>query len=97
MVIFFNRNLQFDKQKALALSKGCFRAGTWLSFESKQEILWWIDDIDSASKPIGYSPPHLVMECDASKIGWGATTKSHSANGTWNSIEREFHINYLDL
>lgn len=37
------------------------------------------------------------MITDASKTGWGAVYNGQSAQGRWSSLERERHINELEI
>ena len=43
--------------------------------------------------------PNLVIESDASRLGWGATLKGQElrTGGQWSTSEQEMHINCLEL
>ena len=43
--------------------------------------------------------PDMVIESDASRLGWGATLKGQGlrTGGQWSTCEQEMHINYLEL
>ena len=41
--------------------------------------------------------PKIVIECDASKSGWGAVCQGQSAGGPWSQEGRREHINFLEL
>jgi len=39
----------------------------------------------------------LVLESDASNMGWGATNGKDRTGGQWSLEETTHHINYLEL
>ena len=39
----------------------------------------------------------LTIESDASTQGWGASHQSTSTGGPWSPLEKEWHINCLEL
>ena len=41
--------------------------------------------------------PDLMMESDASLLGWGAVHEGARTGGLWSSVERLSHINCLEL
>ena len=41
--------------------------------------------------------PDIVIEMDASLLGWGAATNRMSTGGLWTQQERVHHINLLEL
>ena len=41
--------------------------------------------------------PVLVIESDASQLGWGAQCMKASMGGRWSTKEAIHHINYLEL
>ena len=43
------------------------------------------------------SPPDLVIETDASKVGWGAVCQGVRTGGLWSQMEKKLHINCLEL
>ena len=47
-------------------------------------------------KPVLTSEPDIVLETDASLLGWDARCKETSTGGLWNPGERN-HINCLEL
>ena len=47
-----------------------------ISREASQEIVWWMQELQKYNKaPLLVDPPNLVIESDASGLGWGATLK----------------------
>ena len=53
-----------------------------------------------ARQPRGLEGPNLVIETDASRMGWGAYcmgTSSTRGGGEWSQAESSLHINCLEL
>ena len=48
-------------------------------------------------RPIARRPPDLVVESDASLLGWGAATDGVATGGLWSPAERLLHINILEM
>ena len=48
-------------------------------------------------KNIMTQEPDMVMETDASMLGWGAVCNGTRTGGLWSQVERHNHINYLEL
>jgi hypothetical protein len=94
----FYRQIENEKIHALKLNKGNFEASMVLSHSAQSDINWWIDNIHVAYKPIVKGEPHIVLQTDASNIGWGAIclTSGLKAGGQW--VKKDFsHINVLEL
>ncbi|XP_055499352.1 uncharacterized protein LOC129701887 [Leucoraja erinacea] len=75
----------------------------WVLFSSNMEVItqWWIKSVSYASRKILLETPAIVLQTDASALGWGATGTNTSCGGRWNVEEvplLEAHgINYLEL
>ena len=41
--------------------------------------------------------PAIEMATDASTLGWGAVCNGQSAQGMWSPLEKQKHINELEL
>ena len=56
-------------------------------------------DARNTGAPLLMDPPDLVIESDASRLGWGATLKDQKlkTGGQWSTSEQEMHINCLEL
>lgn len=71
-----------------------------LSKESKQELLWWINNVRQKNgKRIRPHKVKYTCFTDASFSGWGShdIDTDRTASGRWNLKERKFSINYLEL
>ena len=48
------RNLEIEKNKALRKHKGNYEAQLTLSSSAKDELTWWIENVDKAFNPISH-------------------------------------------
>ena len=102
----FHRHLQalINRVVPLAASleevKQCYHEMVEISTEAKQELLWWNHQAQKYNgTPLIPRPPDMVIETDASSLGWGATLKGPDlrTGGLWSVEERQMHINGLEL
>ena len=96
------RNLERDKISALQNNKGNFESPMTLSSWAETELSWWINNIDSAFKPILPDHTIITITTEASTSGWGAVLADSRAGGPWSQHESGSHIkrcrqSYLDL
>jgi len=63
------RCLERDKSNALRENKGNFGSFMTLSPSSKEELNWWIFNVDK-HKCISHGEPELHIQTDASTHGW---------------------------
>ncbi|KAM4698712.1 uncharacterized protein WCC33_014250 [Rhinophrynus dorsalis] len=69
-----------------------------LSTDAREELLWWLKHLDAWNgRAIFGVMPDLVIESDASLLGWGARLGDLSTGGKWSSEEASLHINCLEL
>ena len=91
------RHLQHLKHQGLARGSG-YDSCLPLSREAREEIQWWLVHLEAWNgKAILSSPPDLVIETDASKVGWGAVCREVRTGGLWSQMEKKLHINCLEL
>ena len=77
----FYRNLQRAKNAAFSRSQS-YDAQVHLDQPAKQDILWWMEEVPKWNgKPIVVRPPDLVVESDASLLGWGASVDEVATGG----------------
>ncbi|CAB4016914.1 Hypothetical predicted protein [Paramuricea clavata] len=91
----YYRLSEADKIAALKHNKGKFDATMQLSAEAKEELVWWIDNIDTAFNPVHRGKPNITIQTDASKLGWGCALGDKTTGGLWAQTESYEHINYL--
>ena len=93
------KTLEKDKDKALKLNRGNFDNHMYISKESKKCIAWWINNIETAHRPIVYGPMTRRIETDSSLLGYGGheVTNDVEFSGIWSKEDKKYHINYLEL
>ena len=75
-----------------------YQASVQLSPEAEDNLIWWRDHIqDNCSAPILGRNASVIIESDASKIGWGAVCQGVRTGGKWTATEAELHINVLEM
>jgi len=71
-----------------------------LSQEAREELAWWANKVQRFnSTPLLMKTPDMVIETDASCLGWRATLKSQKVRtgGLWSTEEQKLHTNCLEL
>ena len=94
------RELEFEKTKAVAANLGDYDALMGITPRMKDEVEWWIENLPSAQKVIIRDNPVLVLETDASLLGWGANLGKKTTGGRFSPAERARwgnNINALEL
>ena len=91
------RHLEETKKAALKINRGDFDAITGIPSEAREELEWWINNVQSATKSIIVSDPDIVIQSDASLKGWGCVCNNIKSGGSWLPGETLQHINYLEL
>lgn len=89
----------FEREKYLALkaNDNNFEAVMVVSNNLMSDLQWWKKNILTGYNPIGIKNFVLEIFSDASKSGWGACCRTERTHGFWNDMERNFHINLLEL
>ena len=91
------RGLQQLKNRAFATSQS-YETTVTLTKEAIVELRWWTRMLrDWNGRPILPPTPDLIIETDASLLGWGAASAQGSTGGLWSEEERACHINALEL
>ena len=62
---------------------------------TEEKLIWWRDQL--RTKDVIPPPPDMLIETDASTIGWGAVCQGIRIGGQWSHQERDCHINVLEL
>lgn len=60
------------------------------------ELDWWSKNLDKCN-PIKQYKFKTEILTDASTTGWGAVCELNKASGSWSDLEKNYHINYLEL
>ena len=76
----------------------CYYQQITLNQKSKQELTWWIQNLSLCNgRCLVQPPPQMMIQTDASKIGWGAACQGEKTRGVWSEQEQKLHINILEL
>ena len=90
------RGLQLLKHQAL--KKGGYDVILPLSQEAKDDLLWWIQNLNLVNgQLLVRDQPSLQIETDASLMGWGAVCREEQIGGPWTVEKKSLHINCLEL
>ena len=81
---FFYRYLEHNKVNFLQINKGNFNDRAKIIHEGKQELTWWLDNIDSIEKPIALYPIDLEYFYDSLPYSWDSNFGSNGMGGVWN-------------
>ena len=89
--------LEMDKTQALKINKGNFDKNMSLSLEAKNDLKWWVKELDTTYNLINHGDPQVTMTTDASLIGWGCCIETVTSGGNWTPEEAQHDINYLEM
>ena len=67
----FYRDLEMAKTEALKLKRGNYDGTMVLSDDMKSELQGWVNNLETATSPISNANPYIVIDTNASLIGWG--------------------------
>ena len=91
------RNLEWERTAALQCNKGNYDATMNLTDNMREELSWWIDNLQGQTRQIGRPNADIIITTDASTHGWGACLGEEKTGGRWKENEKHFHINYLEI
>ena len=76
-----------------------FNTNLALTIEAKGDLNWWcaLDRKVLMQSPLQPRVPIMMIELDASNMGWGARQGELQTGGRWSLTETSHHINYLEL
>lgn len=84
----YYRRLHNEKTKQLSLAKGNFDSVFQIPAECYTDLQWWIDNIATAKNPMWHKTPSLIIQSDASKMGWGGVRQGKYTGGSWSFAEQ---------
>ena len=94
----FYRNLQCCHHSALWKGNQDYSQPVEFTTKAREELVWWQQHLLKWNgKCLLRHKPNLVIETDASTIGWGATCQGVQTGGRWSKTEARLHINCLEL
>jgi len=69
-----------------------------ISQEAKDEMLWWLKNLDDWNGRMIIPQPHqIIIYTDASKTGWGASCEELQAKGYWDLETQQKSNNFKEL
>ena len=91
------RHLERAKITALKHSHN-YNTVVTTSDNMRQDLTWWFQELPRHNgRSMQIVQWDMVIESDASTLGWGASLNNTSTGGPWAPQERSHHINYLEL
>lgn len=95
----FYRSLENDKTIALKSNSWNLDGDMIISPLAREDLRWWISEIDHCSNPVISQPPTITLKTDTSLKGWGGIIEGSKsiARGRWSAEESNHHINYLEI
>jgi len=95
------RELEKNKIAALRRTRGDYQAFMSLDERAHLDLDWWLDNVQNATGAVLRKRADIVIETDASGLGWGAFDGINRIGGRWNeqeALRAAFNqINYLEL
>ena len=80
------RALQDLKTQALICHQATYQSWVHLSQAAQMDLQWWITQLPlHSSKSILRTETSIVIESDASRLGWGAVCREVHTGGRWTS------------
>lgn len=93
----YYRSIELCKSEALHSNKD-FDQHVGLSHQAISDLRLIMNNLASWNGSFfGPRPIDIVIESDASLVGWGAFSRGQPAQGKWSELEASYHINYLEL
>ena len=91
------RHLERAKITALRHSHN-YNTVVTISDNMRQDLTLWLQELPRHnSRSMQKMQWDMVIEPDASMLGWGGSLNNTSMGGSWTPQERSHHINYLEL
>ena len=93
----FYRSLQASLGRALTSGAQDYSVSMEVTPNMREELQWWEDHLSQWNgRTLVTEKPAVVIETDASKRGWGATSQGVRTGGPWSRSESNMHINCLE-
>ena len=94
----FYHHLQMALSEALNSNSQCYETQVSLSPYSREELKWWDNHmVKWNGKSLLAKEIEMIIDSDASLMGWGAVCQNQRTGGPWSQTESQMHINCLEL
>ena len=92
------RQIQWALKEQWVPASGKLDQRVPVTTEAREAMSWWLtrDNIDRGS-PIRPQEASVLLQTDASMVGWGGHSGELSFHGTWDLQESQLHINVLEM
>lgn len=94
--LLYTKQLEYEKGSFLKIKNDYSQIIT-LSTDAKNDIRWWIKNIDKSSRLFAMRKFKLMITTDSSLKGWGVECNSITAKGSWPHDHQNKHINELEM
>ena len=86
MHLCFIEHLKMTKTDALKQTGWNHDEHMQISDLAKEDLSWWLENVDQDPCPIMPTEPSVTLKCDSSLEGWGSVidNSSTTANGRWS-------------
>lgn len=91
--LLFYRKVELAKIHALQVNCGNYDSIMPISADMKEDLTWWINNLETQKQHISHGKPCMSITSDASLRGWGASDGEYETGGRWKPDELQFHIN----
>ncbi|CAG2196222.1 unnamed protein product [Mytilus edulis] len=68
-------------------SKGDFEQSMLISNQMKGDLEWWVANVSTELRHISHGSPQIVIQTDASLLGWGGILSDNEIGGRWTDEE----------
>ena len=94
----FYCHLQMALSEALNSNSLCYETQISFSPYSREELKWWDNHmVKWNGKSLLSKEIDMIIDSDASLMGWGAVCQNQWSGGPWSQSESQMHINCLEL
>ena len=95
----YYRNVERNKNFALKENRGNYERYMHLSTDAKNELNWWLENVNTMYAPIQWPPITQEISTDASgNNGWGASILGIlPIGGLWSEDQIDLHINVKEM
>ncbi len=94
--MLYTKQLEYEKGSLLRIRHDYSQVIT-LSSEAKNDIRWWLKNINRASRQFTIKKFDIMITTDSSLKGWGIECNGKTAKGSWPYDYQKKHINELEM
>lgn len=84
----FYRKLEAEKNWALKRNEGNFDAVMQITPEMREDLAWWLKNLNDAEKCLKIREPEVTLWTDATKQAWGASNGTEKFGGLFTETDK---------